>query len=96
MSPDLATEVVDEYTGLSQTEFPVAHLFLDRAGDTIRASCVPRHRFGTEDRPVRSVNWTGYRWTATDGSNTESQDTTTEAANFDVTGWASPVTVTVA
>jgi len=82
----------------SQTEFPPAHLFLDQAGDTITASAVPRHRFGTEDAPVQSIRWTGYRWTATDGTNTATNDTgiTAPTTTFDVTGWASPVSVTVA
>lgn len=82
----------------SQYEFPPAHLFLERDGDDITASAVPRLRFGTEDNPIASTNWTGYRWTATDGSNTATADTVFTDSDyvFDVTGWATPVTVTVA
>lgn len=82
----------------SQLEFPPANLTLSRSGDTVSALAVPRHRFGTEDAPVASVNWSGYRFTATDGVNTLTEETgvTTPRVTFDCTGWASPVTVTVA
>jgi hypothetical protein len=46
--------------------------------------------------PVRSINWDGYQWTATDGSNTINRTGTSAVETFDTTGWASPVTVTVA
>lgn len=95
-SADSAVQYVNTYEALSQTEFPVAHLFLELAGGTLTMNTVPRHRFGTEDNPVRSINWTGYRWTATDGANTLTADTTSETHSFDVTGWGSPITVTVA
>jgi len=82
----------------SQLELPPAHLTLSRSGDVVSAVAVPRHRFGTEDNPIASVNWTGYRFTATDGTNTLTEDagTASPRAVFDVTGWASPVTVTAA
>lgn len=94
-SPETATVMSDVYQGRSQIEFPVAHVLLDRAGDTINVRAVPRHRFGTEVNPIPSVNWSGYRMTATDGTNTVTVDTTSTTQDFDVTGWASPVTVTV-
>lgn len=94
-SPDGAPQYSDDYVGKSQIEFPCAHLFLDRDGDSILADTVPRHRFGTEVMPVRSINWIGYRWTATDGSSTQTADSIADSVSFDVTGWASPVTVTV-
>lgn len=94
-SPDAAAQQANTFTGQSQIEFPVAHLFLARDGDTIGARTVPRHRFGTETNPVRSVNWIGYRWHATDGVNMVSVDTTLETVAFDATGWATPITVTV-
>lgn len=86
----------ESFAGRSQLEFPVAHLMGEVAGSTLSVSCVPRHRFGTDDSPVRSINWTGYRWTATDGANTATKDTTTDGTSFDVTGWSTPITVTVA
>lgn len=97
-SADGADEETHTYIGRSQIEFPVAHLFADLVGDDLNLSAVPRFRFGTELTPVPSVNWTGYRWTATDGVNTASADTapTTASITFDVTGWGSPITATVA
>lgn len=93
--PDDAILEQQIYTAHSQTEWPVAHLFLTRDGDTINCSTVPRHRFGTEDHPVRSVNWTGYRWTATDGANTATADSIATAQAFNVSGWSTPVAITV-
>lgn len=95
-SPDGAAQYVDVYTAKSQTEFPVAHLFASKDGGTLNLSCVPRHRFGTEVHPVRSVNWVGYRWTATDGVNTATADGISNSQIFDVTGWSTPITCTVA
>lgn len=94
-SPELSAVTTTHYIAKSQIEFPVAHLFLSRDTNTINGTTVPRHRFGTELNPVRSVNWVGYRWTATDGVNTASVDTIADATSFDVTGWSSPVTVTI-
>lgn len=87
-----------DFQGNSQREWPVAHLLLERAGDVVTATAVPRHRFGTDVAPVQSTNHIGYRWTATDGVNTASGDTNsvTPSRAFNVTGWASPITVTVA
>jgi hypothetical protein len=82
----------------SQTEFPVAELELERSGDDVTAVATPRHRFGTDNAPIASVNFEGFRWTATDGSNTATIDTgrTAPTTTFDCTGWATPITVTVA
>ena len=87
-----------DFQGNSQREWQVAHLLLERAGDVVTATAVPRHRFGTDVAPVQSANHIGYRWTATDGTNTASGDTNsvTPSRAFNVTGWASPITVTVA
>lgn len=96
-SPEAAPTVTDSYVGRSQQEFPVAHLFLSRDGSAISARAVPRHRFGTEDHPVRSANWQGYRWTATDGANVAAiADSLGDTVTFDAAGWSSPITVTVA
>lgn len=95
LSPETASVVQTQYAGYSQREWPVAELMLDRAGDDITATVVPRHRFGTSMVPVRSINWIGYRWTATDGTNTITRDGTSASEIFDATGWASPVSVTV-
>lgn len=95
---ETATVSQMDFQGNSQREWPVAHLLLERAGDVVTATAVPRHRFGTDVAPVQSANHIGYRWTATDGANTASGDTNsvTPSRAFNVTGWASPITVTVA
>lgn len=95
-APDTAIIQSTLWTGLSQTEFPVANLLLDISGSTLEARAVPRHRFGTEDNPVQSSNWVGYRWTVTDGVNTINRDGLSATELFDVTGWTTPITVTVA
>lgn len=95
-TPDDADEQTLTYEGNSQREFPVANLLLSRAGTDVTATAIPRHRFGTDVAPLRSANWVGYRWTATDGTSTITRDGTAYSETFDCTGWASPVTVTVA
>lgn len=95
-SPDAAVPYTDEFTGESQREWPVANLFGEIDGDDLDLSCVPRHRFGTDDAPVQSINHDGYRWTATDGVNNATADTATTTHTFDVTGWSTPITATVA
>lgn len=94
-SPDQATPYTQEYTGQSQREWPVASIEAALDGDVLDVSYVPRHRFGTDDHPVRSVNWDGYRVSASDGVNTEAVDTLADFHTFDVTGWATPITVSV-
>ena len=96
LSPETAAQETEPYTALSQTEWPVAHVLLDHAGNDLHVEIVPRHRFGTSLHPVRSINWIGYRIAATDGSNAVAVDVTSDTHTIDVTGWASPITVTVA
>lgn len=97
LSPETAVPQTGEYVGHSQREWPVASLTLSRPdASTVSASVVPRHRFGSSMNPVRSINWDGYRWTATDGTNTINRGGTAATETFDTTGWASPVSVTVA
>lgn len=96
-SPELAEIQDNEYVGNSQREWPVAALILSRPDpNTVNAEAIPRHRFGSSMNPIRSVNWDGYRWSATDGVSTISRDGTSATESFDTTGWGSPVTVTVA
>lgn len=94
-SPESAPVYTDTYTGQSQREWPVADLTLSNVSNTLTAVVIPRHRFGTETTPVRSANWSGYRWIVTDGTNSISIDGITDTQTFDVTGWGSPITVTV-
>lgn len=95
LSPESATQETETFTAQAQIEWPVAHLFLeqDSDGDTT-ATVVPRNRFGTSLNPIRSITWTGYRWTVTDGSNTITREGTSETEVFDTSGWG-PVTVSV-
>lgn len=91
-SPELAPVSTDIYTAKSQTEWPVAHI-IDLGSSAVRI--VPRHRFGTEDRPVRSLNWQGYRIEADDGADSETVDTISDAHVFDP-DISYPFTVTAA
>lgn len=95
-SPDLAPVQDNEYVGNSQREWPVAGIDLNHDDpDILEVSINGRHRFGSSMAPIQSVNWLGMRVTSTDGVNTETLDTTSYIHSFDVTGWGSPITVTV-
>jgi hypothetical protein len=95
-SPELGTIVHGVFEGNSQREWPVANLLLSRPdADTVRATAIPRHRFGTEMAPMRSINWQGYHWVVSDGTNTIERSTVEATQDFDTTGWSSPVEVTV-
>lgn len=94
-SPESAVLQTDTYIGRSQMEFPVASFTAERVGDTITGIIVPRHRFGTEDNPVRSINWAGYEITASAGGQTETIISTTEEFSIDVVGFSSPVLLTI-
>lgn len=95
-SPEDAEEVDTTYQGRMQTEWPVASFSLARSVDTVSGTWAWRHRFGSDARPLPSVNFTGARVTLTDGTNTETFDTATPAFERELTGWDTPVTVTVA
>lgn len=87
----------EQYTGQSQREWPVAHLLVDRVGDTLNVRIVPRHRFGTEVMPVRSINWSGYRLQFQDDSDQiETFEFLADTYSFDASGMDFPVTVRVA
>lgn len=95
-SPDGVPTFDDLYTAKSQTEWPVANIILERSGDTISGRIVPRHRFGTEDRPVRSVNWIGYLIELQDSlDQIHTFEQTSDTFTYEATGWSFPVTVTV-
>lgn len=96
-SPELAPLDTHEYTAQTQREWPVADLVIvPLLTPAIEATAIPRHRFGTDDNPVRSINWIGYRWTVTDGTHTITRDGTADTERFDITAWTTPITVTVA
>lgn len=95
-SPELGAIVHGVFEGNSQREWPVANLLLSRPdADTVRATAIPRHRFGTEMAPLRSINWQGYHWVISDGTNTIERSTVEATQDFDTTGWSTPVEVTV-
>ena len=85
------------YEGRSQVEWPVAYLTLERdSSDVISGAWTPRHRFGSDDFPVPSINFTGYRVTIDDGSTEVVLDTSDQHFTYDASALASPVTVIVA
>lgn len=92
--PEDATPQTNTYFGRSQIEWPVAYLDLSRAGDMVTGSWTPRHRFGTDDAPVASINFTGYRVSII-GTSTVTFDTTAETFTYDVSAIGGAVTVSV-
>jgi len=96
-TPDGADEQTLTYAGNSQREWAPAHVFMERPSpDAVTARVVPRHRFGTDDAPIRSTHWSGYRWIVTDGTNTITRDGLSETEIFATIGWAPDVDVSVA
>lgn len=90
-------EQVMTYAGRSQLEWPVAYLNLERDGnDVISGAWTPRHRFGSDDVPVASINFEGYRVTIDDGAIEVVIDTDQPHFTYDASALASPVTVSVA
>jgi hypothetical protein len=97
-SPETADEQTQTYVGRSQLEWDVAYLTLARDGaDNISGTWTPRHRLGTEDAPVASVNFRGYRITLDDGVlPAVTLDTTVQSFTYDASGLGTPLTVSVA
>ena len=70
--------------GLSQRELPVAGFDAEMQGTVLNISnIVPRMRFGTEDTPVVSANWAGYRIVATGASGALQADTVSTGVQLD-------------
>lgn len=82
---------------VSQTELAPTFLGSSIISDTLTLTVVARHRLGTDVAPIESINFNGFRWSITDGVNTATQDTDrlTPTASFDITGWGSPIDVSV-
>lgn len=96
-SPELAAEQTETYTAKSQTEWPVAYLALARSGGTVAGTWTPRHRFGSDDAPVASINFQGYRVTLDDGVLAPVVfDTPAAAFSTDANALGMPLTVSVA
>lgn len=95
-SPDGVPTQAGEYTGASQREFPVASVSLSRNVNDITVSIIPRHRFGTESNPIRSINWERYTIEINDGSSVSVLGTTSDTLTFDASALSSPITISVA
>lgn len=95
LSPESADVVQTQFEGNSQREWPVASLTLALVGDDLTATVIPRHRFGSTMNPIRSLNWSGYRWVVTDGVSTINRDGTSDAEVFDVSAFTGTISVTV-
>ncbi|MGJ7544638.1 phage tail protein [Variovorax sp. LT1R16] len=95
-SPELADEQTAIYTGKSQREWPVAYLSTTFDGTTLAASWTPRHRLGSEDAPVASINFQGYRVTITNLLQTIAFDTTSQNFSVDASAMALPFSLSVA
>lgn len=81
---------------VSQTEWQP--LYLEGSygvGSSFRLSATPRHRLGNDARPVESANFRGYRWTATDGTVTQTADTIDPAYTFDLSVFSGTITFSV-
>lgn len=96
-SPENSTSQTQTYVGRSQIEWPVAYLSLTRDGsDSIIATWTPRHRFGSDDAPVASINFQGYRVTLNDGiAAPVTFDTLAAGFTYDASALEEPVTVSV-
>lgn len=94
---ETATAQTIAYAGRSQVEWPVAYLTLERdTNDVIAGMWTPRHRFGSDDFPVPSINFEGYRVTIDDGSVAVVMETSDPNFTFDASALSAPVTVSVA
>ncbi len=93
-SPETGTVVSQVYRGESQQEWQPAHILSSRESDNVEVRVVPRHRLGTEDHPVRSVNWQGYRINLSDGTNNQVIETLSDTVTVNVEGWSEPINIT--
>lgn len=80
---------------VSQTEWPIGALEYTDDGTTAIVTATPRHRLGNDLTPIASINFTGYRWTATDGTVTQTLDTTGPSIPITLADFTGPITVTV-
>lgn len=84
------------FEGNSAKEWSVANVLLSRVSDTINVTIVPRHRFGTELSPIRSINWQAYLVEFRDSlDQIETVSTTSDTLSFDASALTFPVEVTV-
>lgn len=93
--PTTATPQARLWTGRSQREWPPIIESATRTGDTLDVTWTPRHRFGSDENPIPSMHFEGWRVTATDGAASVSADTTGTTVTLDITGMSNPITITV-
>lgn len=93
---DTTNDVTVEYVGRSQIEWPVTDLALARdVSDVITWSFSARHRFGSEDAPVASINFQGFRITLDDGVDSVTFDTTSQSGTYDASALGASLTFSV-
>jgi hypothetical protein len=80
---------------VSQTEWSPGALEYTDDGTTITATATPRHRLGNDLTPIASINFIGYRWIATDGTVTQTVDTTGPVQTFTIADFSGPITISV-
>jgi len=95
--PTTAVSQARTWTGRSQREWPPIITAASRAADTLTVSWIARHRFGSDENPVASSHFDGWRIEASSGGTTVGLDATplTASAALNVAGLANPITVTV-
>lgn len=95
--PTTAVSQARTWTGRSQREWPPIITAASRAADTLSVSWIARHRFGSDENPVASSHFDGWRIEASSGGTTVGLDATplTASAALNVAGLANPITVTV-
>ena len=95
--PQASDTTIDEFDQpMMQTEFPVDLLRYELDGSQATVMWSPRERFGTDIKPVRSINWDGYQVTYSDGSTTQTFTTNDPTHVHDLSTYTLPVTVAVA
>jgi hypothetical protein len=94
-SPELAAAQSKTFVGRSQVEWPVASFRLSRSGNNVTTTWAPRHRFGSDDSPLASINFQGFRLTFV-GTSTVTFDQTAPTSTYDVSAIGGSVTVSVA
>lgn len=94
---DPTTGVVQSrvWTGRSQREWAPTITRAERIGDDLRVDFIPRHRFGSDENPIASQHFIGWRVIASDGTSEVSTVTTFDSVKLDVTGFSNPIDVTV-
>ena len=94
--PDAAeVQTIELDTMQSQTEWPVAGLSVEQAGDDFTLTWLARDRLGTDVFPIRSTNWRGYEVSWSYGGDTHTETVLTETVTFNLPG-ASDITFSVA